>query len=433
MIRMGLSASGHPAAWGAFAGVLAMAGLPIYIHAPKFYVDEFGVSLGALGAVLFALRLIDFVQDPALGWLAHATAGARQAMVAAAALVMALAMLGLFAVTPPIAPLAWFAITLTVLFSAFSFLTICFYAQGVAKAETMGRDGHVRLAAWRETGALIGVCLAAAAPTVLARFPNPPFEAFAILFGAATLGVVWMMRREWGRPAEASTAALLRAPTAAATPAPAFSGFLTVLADQSARRLLIVALLNAAPVAVSSTLFLFFVESRLQAPGWEGPLLLLFFLSAAAAAPLWARLARAQGEKRMLLTGMALAVVAFGFAAFLGPGDVLPFALICLASGAALGADLTLLSAIFARRLSRILPEAATGFALWAFVSKATLALVAITVLPFLQWQGFTGPDSPPQALLALGLTYALLPCLLKLLAIATLATTPLQREPLHV
>ncbi len=418
MIRFGLSASGHPAAWGAFAGVLAMAGLPIYIHAPKFYVDEFGVSLAALGAVLFALRLIDFVQDPALGWLAHATAGVRQVMVAAAGTVMALAMVGLFAIEPPVAPLLWFAITLTALFSAFSFLTIAFYAQGVAKAETMGKDGHVRLAAWRETGALIGVCLAAAAPTALALGPNPPFEAFAILFAAATLGVVWVMRLEWCR--------------AAPSPAPALAGFVAVLSDMPARRLLIVALLNAAPVAVTSTLFLFFVESRLQAPGWEGPFLLLFFLSAAAAAPVWARLARRHGEKRMLLTGMVLAVIAFAFAATLGPGDLLPFALICLASGAALGADLTLLSAIFARRMARVQPEAATGFALWAFVTKATLALAAITVLPFLEWQGFTGPDSPPQALLALGLTYALLPCLLKLLAIATLATTPLQGEPLH-
>jgi glycoside/pentoside/hexuronide:cation symporter, GPH family len=418
VIRMGISASGHPAAWGAFAGVLAMAGLPIYIHAPKFYVDEFGVSLAALGLVLFALRLIDFVQDPALGWLAHATAHMRQAMVAGAGAVMAAAMVGLFAVTPPVAPLLWFALTLTLLFSAFSFLTIVFYAQGVAKAEAMGAQGHVRLAAWRETGALIGVCLAAAAPTALALGPNPPFEAFAILFGAATLGVFWIMRREWLH--------------AAPSPGAAFAGFTAVLVDLPARRLLLVALLNAAPVAVTSTLFLFFVESRLAAPGWEGPLLLLFFLSAAAAAPVWAKAARSYGEKRMLLTGMVLAVIAFGFAATLGPGDIWPFALICIASGAALGADLTLLSAIFARRMARILPEAATGFALWAFVSKATLALAALTVLPFLEWQGFTGPDSPPQALLALGLTYALLPCLLKLLAIATLATTPLHREPLH-
>ena len=417
MIRApGLSATSHPAGWSAFAAMLAMAGLPIYIHAPKFYVDEYGVGLAALGSVLFVLRLIDFVQDPLLGWLAQATAGHRQTMIAGAGTLMAAAMLGLFAVTPPIAPILWFALTLTALFSSFSFLTICFYAQGVAKAETMGAGGHVRLAAWRETGALLGVCLAAAAPTLLALGPNPPFEAFAILFAAFVLGVVWAMRREWG-PVSAQSGA--------------FDGFGAVVRDPVARRLLAVAFVNAAPVAVSSTLFLFYVESRLVAPGWEGPLLILFFLSAAAAAPVWAALARKRGEKPVLIWGMSLAIVAFGGAALLGPGDQLWFALICLGSGAALGADLTLLSALFARRMSRILPEGAAGFALWAFVSKATLAVAAIAVLPFLQWQGFTGPDSPESALLALGLSYALIPCVLKLIAIALLATIKLE-DPRH-
>ena len=133
-----------------FAGMLAMAGLPIYIHAPKFYVDEFGVSLAALGTVLFVLRLIDVVQDPALGWLSRRLAAARGTAVAIAVLIMALAMFGLFGVTPPIAPIAWFAITLALLFSAFSFLTISFYAEGVSKAKRLDGDGHVRLAGWRE-------------------------------------------------------------------------------------------------------------------------------------------------------------------------------------------------------------------------------------------------------------------------------------------
>ena len=81
MIRLGLGRSTHPGAWGVFAAMLAMAGLPIYIHAPKFYVDEYGTSLAALGAVLFALRMLDFVQDPALGWLASATRARRMAGV----------------------------------------------------------------------------------------------------------------------------------------------------------------------------------------------------------------------------------------------------------------------------------------------------------------------------------------------------------------
>ncbi len=418
MIRLGLGRTTHPAAWAGFAAMLAMAGLPIYIHAPKFYVDEYGTSLAALGAVLFALRLVDFVQDPALGWLAHATAAHRRAMVAGAGAIMALSMLGLFAVPPPFAPLAWFAITLTGLFSAFSFLTICFYTQGVTKAETMGENGHIRLAAWREAGALLGVCAAAAAPTLLALGPNPPFESFAILFAAFTLGALWVMRDAFTAQSNSAPAAL--------------SGFAAVLRDHIARRLLVIALLNAAPVAVSSTLFLFFVESRLQAPGLEGPLLLLFFLSAAAASPLWAQAARRHGAKPVLMSGMGLAITAFALTGFLGPGDVTAFALICIVTGAALGADLTLLSALFARRMASVLPDASTGFALWAFVSKATLALAAISVLPLLQWQGFTGPDSPPAALLTLSLLYAALPCALKMLAIATLATTPLESELNH-
>jgi GPH family glycoside/pentoside/hexuronide:cation symporter len=104
--------------------MLASAGLPLYMHAPKFYVDEYGVSLVALGTVLFALRLIDVVQDPLLGRLAEKLRHRRAMSVGVAGVAMAAGMVGLFAVAPPVAPLAWFAIMLTVVFSAFSYLTI---------------------------------------------------------------------------------------------------------------------------------------------------------------------------------------------------------------------------------------------------------------------------------------------------------------------
>ena len=120
--------------YAVFAAMLAAAGLPIYIHAPKVYVDEFGVGLTALAGVLFALRLFDVVQDPVLGWLAQRLRGARALAVAGGVAVLAASMFGLFAVTPPIAPIWWFALMMTGLFSAFSFLTICMYAQGVAAA-----------------------------------------------------------------------------------------------------------------------------------------------------------------------------------------------------------------------------------------------------------------------------------------------------------
>jgi GPH family glycoside/pentoside/hexuronide:cation symporter len=400
------------AGWSLFAALIAMAGLPIYIHAPKFYVDSYGTSLAALGGVLALLRLIDVVQDPLLGWLAEAGRAQRGLLVAIAAGLMAIAMLGLFAVTPPVAPLLWFALTLTLLFSAFSFLTIAFYAEGVAKAATLGENGHIRLAGWREGGSLAGVCVAAVAPVALAVLTDQPFAAFAALFVLLAIAATLAMRNQWS-----GTAAPIANPLAIFRPA---------LADGLTRRLLLIALLNAAPVAVTSTLFLFFVESRLLAAGMEGPLLLLFFLSAAVSTPLWSRAAQRFGAKPALLCGMVLAIASFLWAATLGAGDTLAFALICAASGAALGADMVLLPALFARRLGQ-LGQGGEGaaFGLWSFVSKLSLALAAATLLPALQAAGFTpGVENTPSALFALSAFYALVPCALKVLAIALLAVT---------
>ncbi|ANB33008.1 GPH family glycoside/pentoside/hexuronide:cation symporter [Rhodovulum sulfidophilum] len=400
--------------YAVFAAMLTAAGLPIYIHAPKFYVDQYGVSLAALGSVLFGLRLLDVVQDPALGWLSERLHRWRSLAVLAAVALLVASMAALFAVVPPVAPLLWFALSLTGLFTAFSFLTITFYAQGVSRAGRMGPGGHVRLAAWRETGGLLGVSVAAVAPTVLMTVTAAPFAAFALGFGVLAAVAALAMWRDWSLPAAAET-----------------TGWREVLADAVARRLLLLALINATPVAVTSTLFLFFVESRLGLPGWEGPLLVLFFLSAAASAPGWGRAARRFGEKPALLAGMGLSILAFGFATLLGTGDGLAFAAICVASGAALGADMTLLPAIFAGRMARIAPNAGQAFGLWSFVSKFTLALAAVAVLPLLQAAGFEPGEtaSPERALVLLSLLYAALPCALKLVALALLAATPLNRE----
>lgn len=397
-----------------FAAVLAAAGLPIYIHAPKFYVDEYGVSLAALGAVLFGLRLLDVVQDPLLGKLAVAVRRFQGMAVGVTLAIMGAAMLGLFAVTPPTNPILWFAVMLTLVFSAFSFLTINFYARGVRKAKMLGGGaGHLRVARWRETGALLGVCAASVMPSVFLALAWPEFVAYAAVFALACLIAGLAMHNEWHGAASAPSA-----------------GFGIVLKDHISRRLLLIALVNAAPVAVSSTLFLFFVESRLNAPGWEGPLLLLFFVAAAAAAPVWGSVAERVGSKSALLAAMVLAIVAFSFAMFLGSGDTVWFALICLASGAAVGADLTLLPAVFARRMEQVAPDASEGFALWGFVSKFTLAFAAIALLPILEASGFvSGAENSDAALRTLTLLYAGVPCVLKLVAIGLLVATPIGKE----
>ena len=395
-----------------FAIMLGAAGLPIYIHAPKFFVDQYGVSLGALGAALFVLRLLDFVQDPLLGTLAEKTSAARARPVWAAIAVMALGMVGLFAITPPIAPVLWFSLTLLCVFSGFSFLTIRLYAQGVT---SFGAERQLALARWRETGSLLGVCCAAMAPSLLFAMTDRPFAAFAVGFAGLAIIAGFFMSKHWSPTAQERRSG---------------GGFSTALADPVVRQLLILAVLNTAPVAVSSTLFLFFVESRLQAPDMAGLLLILFFISAAISAPLWTFLAGRFGPRPVLLVAMIAAIVSFFYAFFLQSGQVNAFMLICIASGATLGADLSILPAVFAKRLAVTKAQAAVGFGFWNFASKLSLALAAIIVLPALERFGYQpGMTNTQSGLLALSMGYAAVPCILKLGAIWVLLRLQLGDE----
>lgn len=400
--------------YAVFGAVLAGAGLPIYIHAPTFFAQQYGLSLTAIGTALFGLRIMDFVQDPALGLFADTLGRWRGLAVAVATALLSIAMIALFAVPAPVDPLIWFVGCLVVLFSAFSFLWILFYARGIARGEALGHEGPLRLAAWREGGTLTGICLASIVPSLLllTDLPNP-LAIFAIGFAVAAAVAAWMMAPEWDRPMARSE-----------------GGLRLLLADPVLRRLLIISLFNAAPLAVSASLFLFFVEYRLGSATAAGPLLLVFFLAAAVSAPVWSRIAARRGVKRTLIVAMLMAIGSFSFAVFLGDGDALLFGVICLFSGAALGADMTLLPALFSHNVDRVQGGGGQAFGLWNFCSKFTLALAAATVLPVLDRAGFT-PDgqNPPQVLLALTLLYATVPSVLKIIALCVLVWTPIEED----
>jgi Na+/melibiose symporter-like transporter len=66
-------------------------------------------------------------------------------------------------------------------------------------------------------------------------------------------------------------------------------------------------------------------------------------------------------------------------------------------------------------------------FGLWNWMTKMNLALAAGIALPLLDYLGYTPGHPTESGLLALGITYALLPCALKLAAAALLWRAPLR------
>jgi Na+/melibiose symporter-like transporter len=392
----------------AIAAFLASAGIPLYIHLPNF-AAELGIGLGTIGYLLFGLRALDFIQDPVLGRIIDRFPAYRQHFAALAFLGMGLGFFIAFVMQPGLIGLV---AGLVLVFTAYSLGSILFYGQGAEIVGHAAESDHLRFAGLRETGALGGIVVAAILPGLLGAYFGAlqGYALFGLVLVVASL-VIWRFGRSFWRPVVAQT-----------PPQQSFQQLLQPKIFQ----LLLIGLLNALPVAVTSTLFLFFVESRLQLADLTGVFLLLFFLAAGISAPFWSKLSAGFGARNVLLCAMCFAILAFIGAYLLPVGAAWRFGLISTVSGVALGADMVILPALFANALVQQGVSRGIGFGVWAFAAKLSLALAAALVLPALQYAGFTpaGPNTA-DALQSLNFLYALLPCGLKLLALAFVARLP--------
>ena len=399
-----------------FGSALAFAGPPIYIHIPKLYSELHGVELSLLGFLLLALRSVDFIQDPLLGWAISRTEKYKRNMLALGfAGLLCAGMIALFYPQPLLSPAMWLCFSLVVVFTGFSGLQILYYSSGVAM--TAQQTSHEKIASYREAGILFGICAACVAPIFFASQVGEKqgYFIYSLLFCLFLLTTMFMMQNHWKQNVQNNTIS---------------DSYSDLLNDRIFVSLLAIGFLNTLPVGITSTLFLFYVDDLLNAPEHAGYMLLLFFLSAAIAAPLWGKIAQQFGSKPTMIVGMFLAIITFIVAWKLQAGDYQIFYIVCITSGAALGADMTLMPAMLSTRLETLTKGAERAFGLWGFVNKSTLALAAGIILPALSLSGFSSnAQNTPDALNALSFYYAAVPCLLKFVAIIALLLTPLEEK----
>jgi len=399
--------------YSVFGMPLAMAALPLYVQLPKFYGDHLGVDLALLGGVLLGLRLVDGAIDPLLGVLSD-RGGARKRWLAFAAPLLALGMAGLFLPLPRggVALIAWLAAMLAIVYLGFSLATINHNAWGAElSADPVERT---RITALREGLALCGVIIAAVAPSFLGG-NDGGLGRFAILYAGFTLAclAITLLGTPDGALPASRHGAGSRLRDLIAQP----------LADPFFRRLLIVFMLNGIAAAIPATLVLFFISDVLDAESRQGLFLTLYFVAGAAGMPVWVSISARVGKPQAWLVAMGLAIVSFVWASRLGAGDTSEFALICVLSGLALGADLALPPSLLADVIGRRGRMEATGsyFGLWTLATKLNLALAAGIALPLLEALGYQPGGRDTAGLTALAVVYALLPCVLKLGAGAAL------------
>lgn len=460
-------------AYGLLRAPLALLELPLFVLLPAFYADKLGLSLATVGAVLFLTRAIDAVADPAIGILLDRQREPQtcRRWILFALPVLALGYAAVFLPPPGVPVVAWLALASIATYLAYSVVSIAYQTWGAGLGS--GPVERVRVTATREAAGLAGVLLSASL-----LVPERAGWLVALFFVTAAIAALAIMRAPLptiSPPAPAMPAASaempptgrshIRAPAARnesgsrTPPVPARSlvagiadSWRRVIGHRPFRWLLAAFLANGIASAIPATLVLFFVADILQAPGQAPMFLILYFLAAAVGMPLWVRVARRLGLRRAWLAGMVMSIAAFGWAFGLGAGDTLAFGVICLMTGLALGADLAMPPAIVATILAADdAPRDSEGslFGIWNLATKVNLAAAAGLALPLLEILGYlpgqlsasasaasaSGAQVVSAALpaaastagtIALSATYALLPCLLKLIAAVLLLRAPL-------
>ncbi len=395
--------------YGALAFPLAFAGLPIYLHAPDFYAVTLAQPIGTLGFILLLLRLVDAFQDPLIGSLSDRFYKQRPQILMAGVVLLGA---GFWMLFHPLesSPLTWFAFSVLICTTGFSIVTINLQTVGgLWKVSTAERT---RITGAREALGLLGLLAAAIAPALLTQWTDPAFAFHVLtlayiplLTGALYLLSLWTKSAELSRPAKSSQQIPWRA----------------LLKNRWRACFYALVFLNTFASAIPAVLVMFFIRDRLGAEPYTGLFLLIYFLSGAASMPLWIKVAAKAGKIRAWQISLGLAVITFIWAVFLGQGDLLAYAAVCGLSGLALGADLALPPALLADHIEADTrqAEASRLFSLMALLSKVALAAATGLALPILGSFGYVpGTELTPKLEWVLSLTYAALPCLLKLAAL---------------
>ncbi len=410
---------------------LAFCALPLYVLMPNLYAQQWGVSLAALGFLLMGVRLFDALIDPWLGRLCDGLyAQSARALFRISTLACVALSIGFTALFSPMthdanALLWWAGAALVMTYTAYSFLSLAYHAWGAM----LGGDANFRsrVVAWRESFGLVGVLLATVTPTLAG------ITAMQVLF-VVTLWLGYVAWRMSTRPNGLLAVTVQATPTSSETPVRTSQDMRLPWKYADFRRLLAVYLLNGIASAIPATLVLFFLQDRLEASvAMQSAALGVYFLFAALSMPLWLKAVARWGLVRVWLFGMLLSIAVFAGAGALGAGDIAWFLLVCALSGAALGSDLTVPTAMLAGQIQTHEPKQQTAgiyFGWWNFAGKLNLALAAGLALPLLGLLGYVPGARDTQASLLLTLAYCLLPCVLKAAAATLLYFSFIKAKP---
>ncbi|SHF95223.1 glycoside/pentoside/hexuronide:cation symporter, GPH family [Desulfacinum infernum DSM 9756] len=416
---------------------LAVVGLPLYVHIPKFYTDTVGLQASWVGAVLLFVRIFDAFTDPLLGRISDHTRtrwGRRRPYLLFGTFPLAVSLWLLF--NPPAAEIGssfgWFAVSIFCVFLFWTAVEVPYEAWG--PEITLDYDERTRLLGTRDGFVMVGIVLAVASPALLGRIldlgadsagERAKFMVMGGLYAPILVAACWMCawlvtEREW-----------------ATDPRKTAPNFLQDLRRSLENRpfviLLIAYTISSFGNNLPATLILYYVQYVLGSSKAD-VFLMVYFLTGILFLPGWIALARRIGKKRGWLLAMAVNTGAFAGVFFLGYGDETAYGILVALSGVGFGGALALPSAMQADVIDYhqwLTGDRLEGFyvGVWSVAKKLSAALGVGLGLWLLGRAGYEPNvmQSEP-VIFRLRLLYALVPCLSNVLSMAVAWAYPLDR-----
>lgn len=409
--------------------VVSLPTIPVYIHLPTLYGVELGLGLAATGVILLVARIFDTVTDPLIGVLSDRfgfRGDRRKPWIAVGAVI---AGFGLYKLLNPPESVdgSYLLIWSMVLYGGWGLVSIPYTAWGAELSDDYNQ--RTRITSWREGLAIVGIVAAGGLNALTASLGWSDRDSVAALAWVAIAGGI-----------VAFPLLLRQVPENRHAPAssPRFDasgwwrGVVSLARNKPFVRLLGAWFLNGLANGIPAALFLLYLQHGLGADEGERPIfILIYFVAAVGAIPLWQYLSGRLGKHVAWCWAMIVACVAFAAVPLIPDGGFVAFAVVCVVTGMALGADLVLPPAIQADvvdydKLRTGRSRAGLQFSLWAMSTKLALALSVGLALPALEVFGFDPGAPSAEGKLALVVIYALVPVVIKVTAIALVWGFPL-------
>ena len=427
--------SWHNIRYGSAAFVLGIPAIPLLVMLPPLYADTLGLGLTSTGIALFLARSFDVLSDPVIGYISdnlNTRWGCKKPLIGLGTI---LGGTGLFYLLTPDENISiWYlGLWAIVLYFGWPLINIPYLAWGASLSEDY--HGRIKITSIREIFTILGIIAAVAIAAIAASLGYSErgaleLVAFLVLGLGCFLFVILLFTvddptRKNSIPSRKQNIPCL---------------IYSITTNKPFLLLIFGWFINSLANGIPAVLFILFMKFTLEASIAErGILTFIYFFSGVIGIPIWLLLSHFIGKHRTWCFAMFLACIAFIGVPSLGPHDIFAFSFICIITGLALGADLSLPPAIQADVIEFELFRSGTDcggtmFSIWSLTTKLALALSVAVAFPALESLGFS-PDFPKEEnnLFALTIIYAAVPVGLKLLAIALIWHYPLTPKKQNV